>query len=257
RAELSPAAGAQLLGLEAEHAARTAPAIAGPFVGGAATQASGEDVARAYEEAARAWEAQGRAHDAAESRLEGLLSRARQPGSEARVLEHQFSDIRSALGDAGFGEHAALAELVRGSIAHAAGDEETARRALDAAIDLARQAGRREWAWQGGGGGGRRGRAGSGRGRRSMRGHDSPRVRAAWPRPVATPKAPWRCSKRRRASCRAIFARSSGTTPGVAPSARRTLRPSRSRSGPRSARAGRSIHRSAAPPKIDSLGSWS
>jgi serine/threonine-protein kinase PknK len=148
RAELSPAAGAQLLGLEAEHAARTAPAIAGPFVGGAATQASGEDVARAYEEAARAWEAQGRPHDAAESRLEGLLSRARQPGSEARVLEHQFSDIRSALGDAGFGEHAALAELVRGSIAHAAGDEETARRALDAAIDLARQAGRREWAWQ-------------------------------------------------------------------------------------------------------------
>src|ERR1019366_8161712 len=98
--------------------------------------------------AARAWEAQGRPHDAAESRLEGLLSRARQPGSEARVLEHQFSDIHSALGDAGFGEHSALAELVRGSIARTAGDEENARRALDAAIDLAGRAGRREWAWQ-------------------------------------------------------------------------------------------------------------
>jgi serine/threonine-protein kinase PknK len=149
RGELSPAARAQLLGLEAWHLARTARVDAGPFVSGASTaSASGEDVARAYEEAARAWESQGRPHDAAESRLEGLLARARQPGSEARALGQAFADIRTALGDAGFGEHAALAELVRGSIAHAAGDEETARRALDAAIDLARRAGRREWAWQ-------------------------------------------------------------------------------------------------------------
>ncbi|HEX3772435.1 MAG TPA: sigma 54-interacting transcriptional regulator [Polyangiaceae bacterium] len=140
RADLSPAARAQLLGLEAEHAARTTrdPSGGQPE----------PDVAHLYEEAARAWESQGRAHDAAESRLEGLLARARQPGADPRALGRAYADIRAALGEAGFAEHAALAELVHGSIAHAAGDEETARRALDAAIDQARQAGLREWAWQ-------------------------------------------------------------------------------------------------------------
>ncbi len=133
RDQLSPAARAQLLGLEAEHAARTK---------------SGEDSARAYEDAALAWEAQGRPRDAAESRLEGLLARTRMPGSDARALEAHLGTIRASSGETGFGEHAALAELVRGSIAHAAGDEEAARRALDAAIELAQKAGRREWAWQ-------------------------------------------------------------------------------------------------------------
>jgi serine/threonine-protein kinase PknK len=149
REELSPAARAQLLGLEAEHAARTAGALVGPLgLGAGPAHAASVDVARAYEDAARAWEAQGRPHDAAESRLEGLLAQARQPGSDPRALASAYAEIRAALGDAGFGEHSALAELVRGSIARTAGDEETARRALDAAIDLARQAGRREWAWQ-------------------------------------------------------------------------------------------------------------
>jgi serine/threonine-protein kinase PknK len=133
RDELSPAARAQLLGLEAEHAARTGDAIRG---------------ARLYEEAAHAWETQGRTHDAAESRLEGLLARARDPAADARLLARELDGVRAALGDAGFGEHAPLAEMVRGAIAHLAGDEETARRALDAAVDLARRAGRREWAWQ-------------------------------------------------------------------------------------------------------------
>jgi serine/threonine-protein kinase PknK len=134
REQLSPAARAQLLGLEAEHSART---------GGAHR---GENAARAYEEAARAWEAQGRPHDAAESRLEGLLVRAREAGPDARALERELAEIRA--GGEGLGEHAALAELVRGAIAHAAGDEDASRRALDAAITLARDAGRREWAWQ-------------------------------------------------------------------------------------------------------------
>jgi serine/threonine-protein kinase PknK len=132
RDQLSPAARAQLLGLEAEHAARTRTG----------------DSARAYERAAEAWDAQGRAHDAAESRLEGLLARSREPGAAARALAADLEAIRRALGEAGFAEHAALAELVRGSIAHAATDEEGARKALDSAIRLARDAGRREWAWQ-------------------------------------------------------------------------------------------------------------
>jgi tetratricopeptide (TPR) repeat protein len=132
RDELSPAARAQLLGLEAEHAARTGDVARG---------------ASLYEETARAWDAQGRTHDAAESRLEGLLVRARD-GSDPRGLARELDAVRKAMGDAGFGEHGALAELVRGSIARAAGDEDAARRALDRAIDLAREKGGREWAWQ-------------------------------------------------------------------------------------------------------------
>jgi transcriptional regulator with GAF, ATPase, and Fis domain/predicted negative regulator of RcsB-dependent stress response len=133
RDELSPAARAQLLGLEAEHATRTGDIARG---------------ARLYEETARSWDAQERTRDAAESRLEGLLARAREPPVDARTLARELEAVCQTLGDAGFGEHAALAELVRGSIAHAAGDEEAARRALDTAIELARKAARRDWAWQ-------------------------------------------------------------------------------------------------------------
>jgi transcriptional regulator with GAF, ATPase, and Fis domain len=133
RDELSPAARAQLLGLEAEHAARTGDVARG---------------ARLFAETAQAWSAQGRAHDAAESRLEALLVRAREPGADARALSAELAAVRAGLGEAGLGEHGALAELARGALAHLAGDEEAARRALDAAIELARKAGRREWAWQ-------------------------------------------------------------------------------------------------------------
>ncbi|MCL2449293.1 MAG: sigma 54-interacting transcriptional regulator, partial [Polyangiaceae bacterium] len=133
RDELSPAAQTQLLGLEAEHAERT----------GQSTRASS-----LYEETARAWQAQGRTHDAAESRLEGLLSRARSPGVDPHALSRELDAIQTSLGAAGTGEHMALFELVRGAIAQAASDEEGARRAFDAAIDAARAAGRREWAWQ-------------------------------------------------------------------------------------------------------------
>ncbi|HEY4016516.1 MAG TPA: sigma 54-interacting transcriptional regulator [Polyangiaceae bacterium] len=130
---LSPAARAQLLGLEAMHAARTGDVSRS---------------ARLYEDAATLWDAQGRARDAAESRLEGLLARAREPGADPRGLARELDRVSAALGGAGFGEHAALAEIVRGSISRAAGDEDAARRGLDRALDLARKAGRREWAWQ-------------------------------------------------------------------------------------------------------------
>ena len=133
RDELSPAARAQLLGLEAEHAVCTGDVARG---------------ARLYEETARAWDAQRRPHDAAESRLEGLLSRTRERDVEPGSLGRELDQVCGSLGGDGLGEHAALAELVRGSIAHAAGDEEAARRSLDAALDLARKAGRREWAWR-------------------------------------------------------------------------------------------------------------
>jgi transcriptional regulator with GAF, ATPase, and Fis domain len=142
RDQLGPAARAQLLGLEAEHAARTGDVARG---------------ARLYEEAAEAWTAQGRAHDAAESRLEGLLVRARTGAftperasspEDARALVTQLDAVEKGLGDAGLGEHAALAELVRGAITQALGDEEAAKMALGRAVDLARKDGRRELAWQ-------------------------------------------------------------------------------------------------------------
>jgi serine/threonine-protein kinase PknK len=133
RATLSGAARAQLLGLEAELAARTGDA---------------PRAARLYEETAQAWESQGRPHDAAESRLEGLLARARAPGESPTLLGRELETIRAALGEAGFGEHGALAELLRGTIALRTGNEEAARRALDLAVDRATKEGRREWAWQ-------------------------------------------------------------------------------------------------------------
>jgi serine/threonine-protein kinase PknK len=137
RDDLSPAARAQLLGLEAEHAARTGDLVRG---------------AQLYEETARSWERQGRTHDAAESRLEGLLARARaahtREPADARAMARQLDAVTASMGETGLGEHAALAELARGAVAHLAGDEDGARRALDAAVDLARQAGRSEWAWQ-------------------------------------------------------------------------------------------------------------
>lgn len=133
RDELSEAARTQLLGLEAEHAARTG------------------DLARAaglYEEAARAWEAQGRSHDVAELRLEGLLARARAPGADTTALVGVLESVREGCGEAGFGEHEALAELVRAAIAQGSGQEDVARRALDASLEAARKTGRNEWAWQ-------------------------------------------------------------------------------------------------------------
>jgi tetratricopeptide (TPR) repeat protein len=135
REQLAPAARAQLLGLEAGHAART---------GESARAAS------LYEEAARSWDAQERTHDAAESRLEALLARARaRPvGTDHHVLARELEAIHASLGSAGFGEHSALAELVRAAIADAAGNEDVARQALDRAIEAAKQGGHGEWGWQ-------------------------------------------------------------------------------------------------------------
>ncbi len=77
-----------------------------------------------------------------------MLARARESGTESSQLTRELEGVRTALGGAGFGEHAALAELVRAAIIARSGNEEAVRRALDAAIELATKAGRREWAWQ-------------------------------------------------------------------------------------------------------------
>ena len=130
---LAVAAQAQLMGLEAMQASRTGDVPRS---------------ARLYEAAAKAWDTQGRGRDAAESRLEGLLVRAREQGPDVRALLRELEVVSASLGAAGFGEHAALAQIARGTILRAKGDEDAARRSLDLALDLARKAGRREWSWQ-------------------------------------------------------------------------------------------------------------
>jgi transcriptional regulator with GAF, ATPase, and Fis domain/energy-coupling factor transporter ATP-binding protein EcfA2 len=133
RSQLGPHARAQLLGLEADLATRTGDVTRG---------------AELYELCAIAWEAVARPLDAAETRLESILARTRESGADARQLLAELDRLRAGLGDEGFREHEALAGIVRGSIALLAGDEPTAKTALDRALDQAQKAGRREWAWR-------------------------------------------------------------------------------------------------------------
>ncbi|MEO6574105.1 MAG: tetratricopeptide repeat protein, partial [Polyangiaceae bacterium] len=132
REALAPIARATLLGLEAELAART-----GDVAGGA----------KLYEKCAAAWDAQERPLDAAESRLEALLARARDPKSSHVDLGRELTEVRKRLGTTGFREHEALAGIVLGAIALLDGDELKGRAALDQALEQAQKAGRREWAW--------------------------------------------------------------------------------------------------------------
>ena len=125
REKLGANARAQLLGLEADLATRMGEAGRG---------------ARLYEQSAVAWEAQGRAMDAAEARLESLLLRARETQVDASQLGRELEALRKSVGDAGFREHEALAEIVRGTIANHVGDETMARAAFDAALDHATRA---------------------------------------------------------------------------------------------------------------------
>jgi len=131
--QLSAVARADLLGLQADLMARTFDLVR---------------AAELYEACATARDAQGRPLDAAEARLEGLLARTRDPAAKAHELERELAVLREKVGDKGFLEHEALAGLVKGAIAFLAGDEATARAALDEALEDAEKAGRREWAWR-------------------------------------------------------------------------------------------------------------
>jgi transcriptional regulator with GAF, ATPase, and Fis domain len=133
RTSLGASARAQLLGLEAELAMR-----AGEFVRGA----------RLFDQCAAAWEAQGRPLDAAEARLEGILGRSRDPLADLPALARELEKLRGQAGPGGFGEHEALAQIARGTIALLEGDETVARVALDEGLAHATQAGQREWAWR-------------------------------------------------------------------------------------------------------------
>jgi serine/threonine-protein kinase PknK len=130
---LAPHVVAQLFGLQAELTTRSG------------------DAARAsdlYLQCARAWEELARPLDAAEARLESILARTRLAQPSTAALASELAGIAQNLGNGGFGEHSALAEIVRGTVASLAGDEATARHAYDDALAQAQKAGRREWAWR-------------------------------------------------------------------------------------------------------------
>ena len=138
RDKLSPGARAQLLGLQAELATRMGESERG---------------AGLYELSAEAYEAVARPLDAAEARLEGILTRLSTAGDHAMTVDgtaigRELDQLRAKLGDGGFGEHEPLACIVRGSIALVRGDEAVARSALDEAYERATKANQREWAWR-------------------------------------------------------------------------------------------------------------
>ena len=138
RADLSPNARAQLLGLQGELATRL-----GDVEGGA----------HLYELCAEAYDAVARPLDAAEARLEAILTRLGTAGESAVTLDgsslsSELEAVRAKLGEGGLREHEPLACIVKGTLALVRGDENVAREALDEAYERATKAGQREWAWR-------------------------------------------------------------------------------------------------------------
>ena len=138
RDKLSPNARAQLLGLQAELATRMGEIDRG---------------ARLYDLCAEAYEAVARPLDAAEARLEGILTRLGAAGDSAATIDisalgRELDTLRAKLGDNGLREHEPLACIVKGSLALFRGDENVAREALDEALSRANESGQREWAWR-------------------------------------------------------------------------------------------------------------
>ncbi|HSO32520.1 MAG TPA: sigma 54-interacting transcriptional regulator, partial [Labilithrix sp.] len=138
RAALSPNARAQLLGLQGELATRMGDIDRG---------------ARLYELCAEAYDAVARPLDAAEARLEAMLTRLGTPGDasaniDVTALARELESVRATLGEGGLQEHEPVACIVKGSLALFRGDENVARAAFDEAFDRATKAGQREWAWR-------------------------------------------------------------------------------------------------------------
>jgi transcriptional regulator with GAF, ATPase, and Fis domain/serine/threonine protein kinase len=137
RAALDKNARAQLLGLEAELHGRLGDI---------------DKSTRLYALSAEMYEAVGRPLDAAEVKLESILTRARSDVSskappDVPGLVREYDAVEKALGG-GFKEHEAFALIVRGTLALLEGDETRARSALDKAYEEAKRAGRREWEWR-------------------------------------------------------------------------------------------------------------
>ncbi|CAN90464.1 Protein kinase [Sorangium cellulosum So ce56] len=131
RADLAPQQQAQLLALEAEHAARSGDL---------------EQAERLCLECAEAYEAMGRRIDGVEARLERVLFAVARAGADPRALGEEIDVASGRLGTTG--AHRALLALARGRVAALARDEWRARAAYDEALDAARAAGQRDWIWR-------------------------------------------------------------------------------------------------------------
>ncbi|MCA9600088.1 MAG: sigma 54-interacting transcriptional regulator [Myxococcales bacterium] len=131
REQLPPVVVAQLLGLRADLETRAGQA---------------EDAARSFEACARAYEELGRHHDAAEARLEGILSSARATSPNVSALRTMLARTRQTLGENPV--HRPLLCLAAGRVASLSGDADTAQREIDAALDAARETSQKEWLWR-------------------------------------------------------------------------------------------------------------
>jgi DNA-binding NtrC family response regulator len=131
RHDLLPFQRAQLLGLEAEHAARSGDLPAAD---------------RLCLAAAEAYAAMGRGVDEAEARLERVLNLAGRPETDAAALGREIARAAQLLG--GGTAHKALLLLARGKVARLAGDEAGARAAYGEALEAARASGQRDWTWR-------------------------------------------------------------------------------------------------------------
>ena len=131
RGDLPPQLNAQLLALEAEHAARSGDDQAADWLCG---------------ECALAYEGMGRNIDAAEARLERVLFGAATPGADPRMLAQEVEKARQALGNTT--AHRALFALAHGRALALAKNEEAARAQFDEALEAARAAGQRDLMWR-------------------------------------------------------------------------------------------------------------
>jgi transcriptional regulator with GAF, ATPase, and Fis domain len=134
RADLPPHSSAQLLGLEAEHAARLGDAAAAD---------------RLCLAAAEAYREMGSNVDEAEARLERVLlltTGAHAAPLDVPSLGREIGRAVALLG--GSTAHRARLCLARGRVAALLGDEAGAREAYDEALDAARASGQRDWIWR-------------------------------------------------------------------------------------------------------------
>jgi serine/threonine-protein kinase PknK len=131
RSALGAESEAQLLGLEADLAARTGDA---------------KQAVSFYENCARAYEALGRGVDAAEARIEAVLLAARAPGADGHSLAGQLEKAATMLGSAA--AHQAMMALARAQVAALRGEEAAARQFFDQALQMARAEGQKEWIWR-------------------------------------------------------------------------------------------------------------
>jgi transcriptional regulator with GAF, ATPase, and Fis domain len=122
---------AQLLGLEAELLAR---------------QAQNAEASARFIACAEAYAELGRDLDAAEARLEGVLSATRNAHPDAGGLRTDLERAEQLLKDAP--AHRPLLLLAQGRVASLLGDELGAREKLDASLAAARGAQQREWLWR-------------------------------------------------------------------------------------------------------------